>query len=122
MTLLNVLYAPEGSSLHTVGLIAAALDDVSHVLAWATGDCDDPGAAAHAAVLELPRVGAAFDVGADGTLWYRAASAAPSRKPNTRRSARIRKGSMRAGGKTLPSWPLYAGNRGSVNLWGEAPS
>ncbi|CAK0867309.1 unnamed protein product [Prorocentrum cordatum] len=60
--LLNLLYAAEGTPLHSLSRLLTRLDDLSHVLAWTRADPRkaEPGTQPSIDLVELPRLGVSF--------------------------------------------------------------
>jgi hypothetical protein len=67
MLLLNVLYAPERSTLHELGQFLVRLDDLSHCLVWSKQATAAPGDQASIDSIELPRLKLKFYAKADTT-------------------------------------------------------
>lgn len=61
--LLNILYAEEGTPLHSLGRLLIRLDDLSHVLAWTNMDpTQGTEATPTIDLVEMPRLGVSFRV------------------------------------------------------------
>lgn len=68
-TLLNALFAPTASSLHSIGNLFTVLDDLSHTLVWCDGEVKSGADSPLPQHIELPRVSLSFEVDSKGVIW-----------------------------------------------------